>query len=272
MIRIEVREVVKMTAVANLPAGCSPHEVIFNTPNASAGVGTWNFGDGSEPVEGLSFVTHVFTQPGTYNIQFDYTDDIGCKSLPSSPAPIVVYEKPKADFSVPDEIFISDPQIQITNLTSPLTSNSYMWKIENNVLPFTEVNLNHEFPKVGKYKITLTATSANGCKDDITKSVEVKNNFNIFIPNSFSPNFDGLNDFFAPKFTNYGLDLSSFEMEIFDRWGHSLYRTKDAAKGWDGSVQNKGEPLKEEVYIYRIKYKDLDGNAYNKMGHLSLVK
>ena len=67
--------------------------------------------------------------------------------------------------------------------------------------------------------------------------------------------------------------MKSFEMEIFDRWGHSLYHTKDAtSKGWDGSIQNKGEPLKEEVYVYRVKYKDSDGNAYTKMGHISLVK
>ncbi|MBL7902542.1 MAG: hypothetical protein JNK73_11145, partial [Bacteroidia bacterium] len=45
------------------------------------------------------------------------------------------------------------------------------------------------------------------------------------------------------------------------------------SKGWDGTVQNKGtEELKEEVYIYRIKYKDTDGNVYNKMGHVSLLR
>jgi hypothetical protein len=51
-----------------------------------------------------------------------------------------------------------------------------------------------------------------------------------------------------------------------------LYHTKDISKGWDGSVQNKGEPLKEEVYVYRIKYKDTEGNAYTKTGHLTLLK
>jgi gliding motility-associated-like protein len=81
-----------------------------------------------------------------------------------------------------------------------------------------------------------------------------------------------LNDDFKPVFTEYGLDLKSYEMEIFDRWGHTLFHTKDIAKGWDGSVQNKGEPLKEEVYIYRIKYKDTEGNAYTKTGHLSLLR
>ncbi|MBL7933515.1 MAG: gliding motility-associated C-terminal domain-containing protein, partial [Bacteroidia bacterium] len=64
----------------------------------------------------------------------------------------------------------------------------------------------------------------------------------------------------------------AFEMEIFDRWGHSIYRTKDLAKGWDGSTQNKGEPLKEGTYVYRIKYKDMDGNSYEKMGNIALLK
>jgi gliding motility-associated-like protein len=61
-------------------------------------------------------------------------------------------------------------------------------------------------------------------------------------------------------------------MEIFDRWGHSLYRTKDVTKGWDGSVQNKGESAKEDAYNYRIRYKDLDGNAQEKMGAVLLLK
>jgi gliding motility-associated-like protein len=141
--------------------------------------------------------------------------------------------------------------------------------------PSDEVNPVVTFPKIGKYQVSLVASSplaAGGCTDQVTKTIEVKNDFNIYIPTSFSPNFDGLNDYFIPVFSEYGLDAKSFEMEIFDRWGHSLYRTKDITKGWDGSVQNKGEPLKEEVYIYRIKYKDMDGNAYSKMGHLSLLK
>ena len=61
-------------------------------------------------------------------------------------------------------------------------------------------------------------------------------------------------------------------VRIFDRWGHSLYKTKDLTKGWDGSAQNKGEALKEGTYVYRIKYKDMDGNSYEKMGNIALIK
>ncbi len=274
-ISVYVRAPQEARASVVVAENCMPVEAVFNSSNSNAAgsKGTWSFGDGSEGGSGLANVSHVYSTPGTYVATFNYVDEMGCKSTPVEVNPVIVYELPKPDFTLPDEIFISDPQVQMTNLTNVLTNNTYAWRIAGVTTdPVSDVNPVMEFPKIGKYTITLEATSLNGCKNEISKTVEVKNNFNIFIPNSFSPNFDGLNDVFAPVFTPYGLDLKSFEMEIFDRWGHSLYRTKDVGKGWDGSIQNKGEPLKEEVYIYRIKYKDLDGNSYNKMGHVSLVK
>jgi gliding motility-associated-like protein len=269
---VEVRENPVVTALSNSQGGCAPIEVLFNTPNVNSGTGTWNFGDGSEIVNGFE-ANHIYFNPGSYTVTFSYVDDIGCEAIPVQVNPVVkINEVPKVDFTVPDEIYISDPQVQLTNLTSKIGDNKYDWKITG-LANSSEVNPIVTFPKIGKYQVTLTATSnKEECKDQMTKTIEVKNNFNIYIPNSFSPNFDGLNDIFIPVFSSYGLDTKSFEMEIFDRWGHSIYHTKDASKGWDGSIQNKGEPLKEEVYIYRIKYKDLEGNAYNKMGHVSLVK
>ena len=273
-VSIEVRDVPKVTALGTSAKQCAPVEAFFNSPSVVEGEGSWNFGDGSDPIQGFN-VSHVYATPGVYNVTFSYADPVGCSARASVANPIYVYEIPTANFSVPEEILISNPDIQLTNLTAGLGNNTYQWRIATTTSVAaepTDLSPRYEFTKIGKYQITLTATSSKGCKDEITKTVEVKNDFNIFIPTSFTPNFDGLNDYFVPVFTEYGLDLKSFEMEIFDRWGHSLYRTKDVTKGWDGSVQNKGEPLKEEVYIYRIKYKDMDGNTYSKMGHLSLTK
>ena len=67
----------------------------------------------------------------------------------------------------------------------------------------------------------------------------------------------------------YGLDTKTFEMEIFDRWGHEIYRTRDYAKGWDGTQD--GQTLKQGTYIYKIKYKDLEGKLYYQTGFLSLL-
>jgi|GEM_PF-453242 len=271
-VKIEVRDSPVPLVTSVQTGSCVPVEVNFSSPTYNTGTGIWSFDDGSEPVQGYGG-SHIFTTPGTFHIQYNYTSEIGCKALPFALNPVEAHEIPKADFSFPDEIYINEPQIQLTNLTSVLSNNTYEWKITGMSQPLNEVNQVVVFPRIGKFQVTLIATSPFACRDEITKTIEVKNIFNIFIPNSFSPNFDGLNDYFMPTFSKEGLDTRSFEMEIFDRWGHSLFHTKDAlSKGWDGSVQNKGEALKEEVYVYRIKYKDMDGNAYNKMGHVSLVK
>ncbi|MBL7932193.1 MAG: gliding motility-associated C-terminal domain-containing protein, partial [Bacteroidia bacterium] len=268
---INVRTLKDLAPKAEINNRCVPAEVIFNVAGTNTGIGTWNFGDDSESVTGLANVSHVYTTPGTYNVTFNYVDDIGCKAKPVDMNALIVHASPKANFSVPDEIFISDPKLVVNNQSSDLNENHYDWKL-NNELFSNDVNPGIDFPRIGKFSITLVATSINKCVSEITKNIEVKNDFNVFIPNSFSPNFDGLNDVFAPVFTQYGLDPKAFEMEIFDRWGHSIYRTKDLAKGWDGSTQNKGEPLKEGTYVYRIKYKDMDGNSYEKMGDIAILK
>jgi gliding motility-associated-like protein len=125
---------------------------------------------------------------------------------------------------------------------------------------------------VAEYKVTLKATTIDGCKDELSKTLVVKNNFNLFIPNSFTPNSDGKNDVFIPIFSNFGVDTKQYDLEIFDRWGSSIFRSTDIYKGWDGTNKNSDEPIKEGLYIYKIKYKALDGIFYNTMGHLTLLK
>jgi gliding motility-associated-like protein len=270
-LRIPVGDLPKVSAKASVLAGCAPLEVVLNVPDQNGGTATWSFGDGSDPKQNL-LTSHVYTSTGTYTAVLNYMSPEGCPAKQVSVAGIVVHDAPAPDFSLPEEIMISDPQVQITNLTPALNANRYQWQIEGASQVNTDVNPNLTFSKIGRYNVTLVAQSPDGCSAEITKSLEVKNDFNIFIPSSFSPNFDGLNDTFIPVFSAYGLDAKSFEMEIFDRWGHSIYRTKDVTKGWDGTVNNKGEPLKEEVYVYKIKYKDMDGNLYSKIGHVSLLK
>jgi gliding motility-associated-like protein len=257
-------------------SGCAPLEAILtiNSPTTLDGTASWLTGDGAEPIKDLTF-THVYNTPGTYTATLYYVSKDGCPAAPYTVDPTFeVYELPVSNFSIPDEIFISDPRVQLTNLTIQVEGNNYLWSVEGlyKEFPFKDIHPVVTFPKVGKYQVTLKAVSAHDCKSEITKTVEIKNDFNVFIPSSFSPNYDGLNDFFVPVFSSYGLDVKSFEMEVFDRWGHSVFRSKDSTKGWDGSLNNKGEPMKEEVYIYKIKFKDLDGNLYNKTGHVSLVK
>jgi gliding motility-associated-like protein len=272
--RLLVNDLLNVPIAANVKTGCAPVEVVFTSSSSEVDRGYWTLGDGSEAVDGLTSV-HTYTASGTYSVVFNHWDAIGCAGQSILSTPITVYEQPVAAFSYGDgnnEVTISDPRVQFNNLSTVLSKNTYQWQI-GNLYQLTDVNPLVVFPKIGKYEITLTATSVNSCVANTKQTIEVKNDFGVYIPNSFTPNADNLNDEFKPVFTPYGLDAKTFEMEIFDRWGTSLYSTKDVNKGWDGSVQNKGDNvLKQEVYVYKIKYKDLEGTIYNKLGYVTLAR
>ncbi len=252
---------------------CSPLVVTLGTvlkEGSPDGTAYWYFGDGSDTEKGQP-LRHTFVTPGVYTVVANFVSAQGC-SVQAMLNPITVLESPKARFDIePDDISISNPDVTLVNRSTVFANNRYEWNISG-MVPRAEITPQVSFPAIGKYTITLKATSFQGCVDEITKLVEVKNDFNVFIPSSFSPNEDGLNDTFIPVFSPYGLDVTSFEMEIFDRWGQSIYHTKDHTKGWDGTLNNKSTLiLKQETYIYKIKYRDLDGRLYNRMGNVTLM-
>lgn len=267
-VRIEVRELPPVRIAADQHKGCAPLEVVFNTPNVNSGNGSWHFDDGSKAGKGLS-ASHLFRKAGHYKVSFVYSDGGVCPPLTTAPVSIQVDETPLAEFSVPEKILVSEGEVTLVNSSSPLFSNQYTWTItEQDTL--NEINPRVKFDKPGRYRISLLAVSAGGCKSETSQYIEVENDFGFYIPNAFTPNFDGLNDVFIPVFTPYGLDHHSYELEIFDRWGHSLFRSTDSRKGWDGTQGN--EDIKPDVYTFRISFKDLEGTAHTKTGHVSLIR
>jgi gliding motility-associated-like protein len=273
-VRIKVVPLPPLSAVVHQNGSrCAPHEVVLNlgTSNNPSAKVFWTPGDGSPQIEGHT-ANHVYTRPGTYSVVLNYHLD-GCKSQYQVPDPVRVFQSPQADFSVPQEVLISSPEIQVQNLSTPLGENTYTWVVEGVTVKPGEINPIIALPaELGTYNITLMARNLEGCQDEITKMIEVKNDFNIYIPTSFSPNFDNLNDVFRPEFSPYGLDLRTYEMEIFDRWGHLVFRTNDARQGWNGAVHNKGEACQPGVFVYVLRCKDNDGNSYSRQGHVSLLR
>ena len=90
---------------------------------------------------------------------------------------------------------------------------------------------------------------------------------NLYIPNAFSPNGDGLNDLF---FVKADFDPEIFEMAIYTRKGELVFLTKDINIGWDG--MRYGTALPFGVYTYFIKYIDQNGKPQNRRGQITLLK
>jgi gliding motility-associated-like protein len=90
----------------------------------------------------------------------------------------------------------------------------------------------------------------------------------FYIPNAFTPNDDGKNTNFTGK--GEGINWSTFEMRIYDRWGRIVCYTQDHEKGWDGT--SKGKKLSSGVYTYTISFTDIKFKEHKYKGSVILVK
>jgi len=110
------------------------------------------------------------------------------------------------------------------------------------------------------------ATNEFGCKSQDEVCITITDDFYEYLPNSFTPNSDGLNDVFFVV----GAGLSNVKMDIYNRWGEHIFSSSDQSTGWDGTY--KGVDCKAGVYTYRISYKGLSGKNFEKAGGITLIK
>ena len=265
-LKIVVANTPTISIIANKLNGCTPFTNILSI-DKNSGTAEWIFNKGVKSKQGLS-TSQTFTNAGLYNVYVNYINVEGCATTFTSVPTFTVYEKPIAKFSIPSVISIAEPQIQIENQTIPINDNYYNWSILNT--QYTELNPVINFTKPGKYEVYLMVTSFDGCKDTLRKVIEVKGTYNVWIPSSFTPNFDKVNDVFIPVFSPFGIDAKYYEFTIFNRWGALLFNTTNIHTGWDGTY--KGEPVIEGVYVFTLKFKDADGVVYDKIGHVTLLR
>ncbi len=119
--------------------------------------------------------------------------------------------------------------------------------------------------------ITVTVTSLGGCTSTDAVLIELDRR-DIYIPNSFSPNNDGLNDLFAPQGDP---TVEVVDFGIFDRWGDEVYRSGgfqlgDPDVGWNGEIRS--QPASIEVYVYVMVLRWPDGQERLYKGDLQLMR
>jgi len=112
---------------------------------------------------------------------------------------------------------------------------------------------------------TLTITSDSGCYVSQTITIDVSCG-SVFVPNAFSPNNDGQNDYLYVR----GDCIKTMQFEIFDRWGNKVFETTDKSIPWNG--QCRGEAMNTGTYIYYLSATLYDGSTQTKKGNVALVR
>lgn len=116
---------------------------------------------------------------------------------------------------------------------------------------------------------SVTITNDSGCTASAFDTVVVTPYYNLYIPNAFTPNGDGRNDYFS-VYGNLNV-VQRFEVKIFNRWGMQVFESTDPNFKWDGTY--KGEQAQADTYVYTITMNYLDGYApYLKKGSLALIR
>jgi len=114
---------------------------------------------------------------------------------------------------------------------------------------------------------TVTVTTENGCVFTDQVTVTVSSDALVGVPNAFSPNGDTFNDGFT--IIVRGL-LSTYHLQIYNRWGEMVFETENFENSWNGSFNNELQPM--GTYVWVLNYKDLNNVNFVQQGSVILVK
>jgi gliding motility-associated-like protein len=115
--------------------------------------------------------------------------------------------------------------------------------------------------------VTIVVKAKGACVDAVSAPVSQQVlPDGVFIPNSFTPNGDGLNDMLRV----YGYKIRELKLVVFNQWGEKLFETSDQTRGWDGTFRGKAQP--SGVYMYVCRMVLTDGTVVDKKGAINLIR
>jgi gliding motility-associated-like protein len=196
----------------------------------------------------------------TYNLQV--TDSFGCRSESS-----FFYQSihVKADFEL-DPVKGQAP-LEVTITDKSTRGYKYLWQFGENKdsISYLMNPPPHIYYTPGEYKIKLTVESDLHCIDSMTSEKITVDPSDLQIPNVFTPDGDGLNDYFVVESTS----LRQLVVEIYSRSGLKVYdfigegESLRNWKGWDGNINNSSRKATPGVYFYIIRAYGWDDKVYD---------
>ena len=247
--------------------GCVPYTVQFSDSSIAGTTISylWDFGDGFTSTQANPI--HTYTDTGSYDVTLIIATTNGCIGIDtfSVPGMVNVLPSPTAGFSVSDSaVSIFDPFITVTDESQ--NADSCVMNFGDGFVT-SDCNSIHTYWAYGSYVITQIVYNQYGCTDTARKTIEILPENRFYIPNTFTPNGDGLNDLFMPAI----MGGDNYRFMIFDRWGELIFDTQDTFQGWDGRY--KGTKCQEDVYVWKIEYTNVvDLEEVRLIGHVNLIR
>lgn len=192
--------------------------------------------------------------------------------LDTASTTVTVYPKPSANFTASPLILTNDnPTVSFSSLAQNAALSTWDFG-DGTILESSQNQFDYTYPFVEDqtYTVTLNVESAEGCTDQHQVQIQIKGGIIYYVPNTFTPDGDALNNLFKPVFTS-GFDSQSFHMTIMNRWGEIVFESYDPNGGWDGKMDIYDAP--EGTYIYFIDFQTMNSEEMIKVtGHVLLMR
>jgi gliding motility-associated-like protein len=124
----------------------------------------------------------------------------------------------------------------------------------------------HQFDGLNDYVTFLTTTNDIGCMN--TQQFQILGTAYFYIPNSFTPNGDGLNDVFKIV----GRGFAEYELTIFNRWGGIVFHSTDPEEVWVGEGGNEDFFAQNQAYAFSLRVKGYDTETIERQGSIKILR
>lgn len=277
------RTEVKITAIT---APATPASVTTNGPICTGSAATlmvdnpvngiiyrWytNLTGGSSVAEGNTFTANNLTETTTYYVE---SSSIATSCVSSTRLPVTVNVLPLLATPIVslDSKTINSVTFRWNSVTGAVsyeysTDGGISWQSIGSATSYTFSGLK----PAENVSISVRAIANNACQNSSASAVITDSSDNplgneVFIPNTFTPNNDGNNDFFLV----YGNTIRNINMRIYNQWGQAIFQSQQVTNGWNGTYKGQNQPT--GVYVYSVELTFNDGSSTVKKGTITLIR
>jgi gliding motility-associated-like protein len=251
-ITVQVVPLPQFNFSSSVTTGCAPLNVQFNSSSASALTNCiWTI-DGLNVGSGCGSFNYNFLTAGCFTVGLQSTDGNGCANTISITDLVCVDLFPEASFQwSPITPSINSPIVDFVNTSLGNTTSE--WNINGESSFNADAQYTFSETIGSSFEACLEVSNQYGCADSTCYTIFVNREEMVFVPNSFSPNDDGLNDVFFPVLSGFNLNEIQYSFSIYNRYGERIFYSEDPNQAWIGNVYGNEFYAQIDAYTWSLQ-------------------
>jgi gliding motility-associated-like protein len=183
---------------------------------------------------------------------------------------LIIIANPVAAFTAQNNnLPLIDPSTSFSNTST--NAYSWIWDFGDETSDTQHLSPTHSFPsQAGQYTVSLTVANQLGCADSSSLVISILHDPMVFVPNAFTPDNNEINNEFTPVFPD-NMKLSTYSLEIYNRWGELIFTSNNPKQGWDGTYNYSMSP--DCTYSYQLRFTEVGYSTLHRYsGNVVLVR